>query len=456
MENTQTSSNPESGNTPLNIVCFDPENKAHPCPICGGMGRVKYNVPLEHPRFGKMFRCPNYPAAADTERQERLRKVSNLNAFQDKVFATFEIERGGYSDSEMVSLRLAYNAAFTFAQIPQGWLLLEGAYGSGKTHLAAAVGNYRLAQGDNVLFITVPDLLDHLRAAYSPTSETTYDENFERVKNASLLILDDLGVENPSAWAQEKLFQLLNHRYSYRVPTIITTNADIDTLDGRIRSRLLDLSVIHRVRISAPDYRSMTQNKHEQLNSQLHLYEQMTFESFDARTNATQDEHTNLNNALKKAWDYAQRPHNWLLLMGRYGSGKTHLAAAIAQHRQNQGDTLMFVTTPDLMDYLKSTFEPSSQVTFDKLFNRVRSVPLLILDGLDTSQGSAWAKDKLFQLLDYRYITRQPTVITTAQKLEMIDERLQTRLADIRICDRFAITARSYADRLNDRPSQRR
>ena len=43
---------------------------------------------------------------------------------------------------------------------------LEGAYGCGKTHLAAAVGNYRLEKGDQVLFITMPDLLDHLRASF--------------------------------------------------------------------------------------------------------------------------------------------------------------------------------------------------------------------------------------------------------------------------------------------------
>ena len=171
----------------------------------------------------------------------------------------------------MHSLRTARDVAKAYAQSPEGWLVLEGTYGSGKTHLAAAVANMRLQRDEIVLFITAPDLLDHLRTTYGPTSDVGYDEMFDRLRNVPLLVLDDLGVENPSPWAQEKLFQLLNYRYNLRLPTIITTNTDLDLLDPRIRSRLLDENIIHRVRIAAPDYRTPVQNKQDQLSS-LSLY----------------------------------------------------------------------------------------------------------------------------------------------------------------------------------------
>ena len=48
------------------------------------------------------------------------------------------------------------------------------------------------------LFVVVPDLLDHLRAAFSPQANTSYDRRFDEVKHARLLVLDDLGTEN--AW----------------------------------------------------------------------------------------------------------------------------------------------------------------------------------------------------------------------------------------------------------------
>src|SRR3954454_6981142 len=98
---------------------------------------------------------------------------------------------------------------------------------------------------------------------------------FDRLRNAPMMILDDLGVENPSPWAQEKLFQLLNHRYSHQLPTVITTNADLELLDPRIRSRLLDESIIRRATISAPDYRTSVQIQRDDLSS-LTLYRRMT------------------------------------------------------------------------------------------------------------------------------------------------------------------------------------
>ena len=78
--------------------------------------------------------------------------------------------------------RNAFKRAQQFAANPDGWLVIMGGYGTGKTHLAAAIGNYRLAMGEPALFMVVPDLLDHLRSAYAPGSELDYDDFFEGVR----------------------------------------------------------------------------------------------------------------------------------------------------------------------------------------------------------------------------------------------------------------------------------
>jgi DNA replication protein DnaC len=76
------------------------------------------------------------------------------------------------------------------------------------------------------------------------------------VRESGLLVLDDLGAENATAWATEKLFQLINYRYNYRMPTVITTNARLMShMDERIRSRLSDLGLVKPVQIEARDYR---------------------------------------------------------------------------------------------------------------------------------------------------------------------------------------------------------
>jgi DNA replication protein DnaC len=437
-----------SGDTPPSSTT--PPTNSGPCAlcgqptICGGLGVIGYDVPVDHPHFGKLFRCPNYPAEVDHAYQARMRRISNLESFADKQFGNFDVERPMLSNSERASLLQAYKAALQFAAVPEGWLVLEGSYGCGKTHLAAAIGNERLAKGDMVLFITVPDLLDHLRSTYGPTSEIDYDEMFDRIRGAQLLILDDLGSENPSQWAGEKLFQLLNHRYSRHLPTVITTNVDLDRIDGRIRSRMLDEGLIRRAPITAPDYRTPTENQQAQLTNLSH-YRDMTLDNFETRS-STLEEQKNLEDVLSIARQYAANPKGWLTIIGSYGSGKTHLAAGIANAQRDRGTGVIFTTVPDLMDYLRMTFNNNMTVSLQQRFQIVLNVPLLVLDDLRTEGASAWVREKLFQIIEYRYTGQMPTVITSVS--QEWDERIASRLTDPRRCRIIAITAPSYAQRI--------
>jgi DNA replication protein DnaC len=68
----------------------------------------------------------------------------------------------------------------------------------------------------------------------------------------------------------------------------------------------------------------------------------------------------------------------------------------------------------------------------------------LILDDLGTESATPWAREKLFQLLNYRYAARLPTVITTFSTLEELDERLASRMEDSSRCTVHGITAPSY------------
>ncbi|MEO0564508.1 MAG: ATP-binding protein, partial [Chloroflexota bacterium] len=128
--------------------------------FCNGTGFYDLDVPVGHPDFSKVFRCPNNPVEQDHSRIDRLRELSNLSAFSEKTFDNFSFEEHTLSPKESSSLKQAHKVALQFAILPQNqWLVLQGTYGSGKTHLAAAIGNARLEQGDAVLFITAPDLL---------------------------------------------------------------------------------------------------------------------------------------------------------------------------------------------------------------------------------------------------------------------------------------------------------
>jgi DNA replication protein DnaC len=116
---------------------------------------------------------------------------------------------------------MAFNQSHHYAQNLNGWLLLQGGYGCGKTHLAAGIANFAVEMGVPTLFLTVPDLLDMLRFSYD-SEDTTFEERFDEIRNATLLVLDDFGTQNATPWAQEKLFQIVNYRYINKLPLVDT------------------------------------------------------------------------------------------------------------------------------------------------------------------------------------------------------------------------------------------
>jgi DNA replication protein DnaC len=217
------------------------------CDACQGAGWVKEAVPYGHPHFGVLFPCACTLAEQARRKTDALVQLSNLEAFREKTFATF--------NPFVVGLRTIVPQVRTYARRPDGWLTLLGSYGVGKTHLAAAIAHETLERGEGVLFAVVPDLLDHLRTTFSPQCTIAYDEQFDLLRTAPLLILDDLGTESATSWAREKLYQLINHRYNYRLPTVITSNLKPDAIEPRIYSRLCDRACGVLISITASDYR---------------------------------------------------------------------------------------------------------------------------------------------------------------------------------------------------------
>ena len=401
---------------------------------------------LGHPNFGKLEVCVCRQRDVSQQVRERLYSLSRLDELKELTFSSFQARgRKGLGEMQANSLEMAFNQAQHYAKNLDGWLLLQGGYGCGKTHLAAAIANFAVEMGVPTLFLTVPDLLDMLRFSYD-SDDTTFEERFNEIRNASLLILDDFGTQNATGWAQEKLFQIINYRYINKLPLVVTTNLSLDEIEARIRSRLADPELVTTCRINAPDFRRpMDDTGHPELSS-LDLLVSKTFGSFEDRgTEGLQaDELKSLQKALKAAHSFSERPKGWLVFMGGFGSGKTHLAAAIANYRAGLGDPPLFVMVPDLLDHLRATFSPHSTTTFDRRFDEIRTTPLLILDDLGTQSMTPWVREKLYQLFNYRYNAELPTVITTSDSLDEMDARIRSRLLDGKLCSVYAVTVPSY------------
>jgi DNA replication protein DnaC len=223
-----------------------PENVE--CPICKDAGWLRIDAEPGHSNFGRLFKCQCLIRKDEVREAQQLIELSNLDSLRGLTFASFDGNAKGAGE--------ALQVARDFARNPEGWIFFHGQCGVGKTHLAAAIANSVVGRNNmSVYFRVVPDLLDQLRATFDPENGVAYDDRFQQIRNAHLLVLDDLGTEHTTAWAREKLYQLVNHRYNEQLPTVVTSNQDFREIEQRILSRLLDTRLTTYVLIEADDYR---------------------------------------------------------------------------------------------------------------------------------------------------------------------------------------------------------
>ena len=194
------------------------------------------------------------------EEPQRLLEEANLGErFRGRTFASFDPKR----DQEAFRTCSAYANDEKLMVRKRNGLLLAGGFGSGKTHLAAAVCNALASRGISVLFGTSIEHLDNIRSDFENTG---INKHLAKMKAANVLVIDDLGKEKKSEWTQQTLFDVVNYRYEHNLPTIVTTNlvsedgedfsALANCVGGAVWSRICEMC--HIVHTKAGDYRRGT------------------------------------------------------------------------------------------------------------------------------------------------------------------------------------------------------
>lgn len=159
------------------------------------------------------------------------------------------------------------------------------------------------------------------------------------------------------------------------------------------------------------DCLTKTDGKVESVKNRSELGEKFrhrTFSSFD---------HTQSQNAFDNAKYYADSfddvrhsEKNSIVFYGNTGTGKTHLAAGIANHVINEKHhPVMFGTFIEYLDRIRSEFSDNTE----HAKNDMKTLPLLVIDDLGKEKQTAWSDQTLFEIINYRYEHRLPIIITT-------------------------------------------
>lgn len=176
----------------------------------------------------------------ENERQQRIRKVFDLAElgprFSECTFEAWETRPG--SEKAFLAAK-TYADDFNARQKQGQGLFFFGRPGNGKTHLAAAIAN-RVMPEKTCVFRSVPALLKRLQQANKPGSKTDEAELMQALRDADLLVLDDIGAEKWTDWTESTLYFIVDERYRWKKPLVATTNCDLEELERRVHERTLD------------------------------------------------------------------------------------------------------------------------------------------------------------------------------------------------------------------------
>jgi DNA replication protein DnaC len=258
-----------------------PLSSDRPGAAAQGEPKLVWAVPCDctaEDRVGRALaraRVPDRYRHCDFDNFETDNEIEGVSAEQLKAWS------GSLSQARLIVKRFAEEFIPLRGEDGEPGLLLMGACGVGKTHLAVAALKEIVRRGHSGIFYDYRELLKEIQDSYNASTQATEMTVLEPVLTAEFLVLDDLGSSKPSEWVRETVGHILNNRYNENRVTLITTNyrdseepagasatsasrpnsirggaleeSLSERIGRRIRSRLYEMC--RTIEIAAPDYR---------------------------------------------------------------------------------------------------------------------------------------------------------------------------------------------------------
>lgn len=188
------------------------------------------------------------------KRAESIFKQSIINDDLEKVnFDNYVVPE---SNEQLVKAKyITQRYSDNFSMNNKRSLLLQGSFGTGKSHLSMSIVKEVKAKGFSVLYMNVPQLISTIKNTYSKSASMTERELQEIISEVDLMVFDDFGI-NMNDFAMSKMFELIESRAGKH--NIYTTNLTSNEMNRnkdlqRIFSRLMSNTTL--VKMDGDDYR---------------------------------------------------------------------------------------------------------------------------------------------------------------------------------------------------------
>jgi len=212
------------------------------CPDCKNTGWL----PPEETAAGTVRPPRKCHCLLKEELEDTYRAAGLTGPLREQTFERFDLTVYPPAHRDYMERLAAYCRGFAeriCAGSDEESILLMGDVGLGKTFLCSAIANLLVAAKRQVVYFTLSEFMDLVRL-YKFEDDADYRDGIQRLLDADLIILDDLGAEKVTEFAGQELFNIINHRMNRQKPMVISTNltpGEIQEIYGaRIASRILN------------------------------------------------------------------------------------------------------------------------------------------------------------------------------------------------------------------------
>ena len=202
--------------------------------------------------------CSMIKACKEAERKRKQKYINSIfsqstvnGSLKDATVNNYKPQ----NEKQVYAKKTAIEYVKTFSIDKPKSLILQGSYGTGKSHIAYAIAKAIKNEGYSVAFMHIPMLMERIKATYNKNAEETTDELVQLLSNIDLLVLDDIGVEN-TEHTLNKLFSIVDNRVGKN--NIFTTNFSDKELNQNMNWQRINSRMKHNartVKVLGDDYR---------------------------------------------------------------------------------------------------------------------------------------------------------------------------------------------------------